>query len=326
MYPPRYLPKDLYVNGVMYLLTFLVMFLGVGLLWCLKTSRESFENIPEDIGNYLSKYFYHYSVSLCKKEDFHYPPSSHTLLKYLPETIPFDPDKHALFLAKGITLVKLEPVVDISLWECTSDWILDLWLILKPTVQEILQSAIEQSGVSPSKKTILHFRCADTPFIKQSKYYLQRYDFFKECLTPSDQEVTLMNCSTHRSGKEDQAACSDYVERLTALLTSLGYTVKVQCKTNVEDFADLFHAKKVISTGGSFSFMSGFFGKGVFLSTSHRSEEHPADHPADPTVEPTGCESDACTRIFKKGYNIPHEKVESYHDTEKVYQLLIQSS
>ena len=285
------------------------------LLLCLTLfipTKESFENIPEDIGNYLSKYFYHYSVSVCKKTDFHYPSSTHPLLKYLPETIPFDREKLVQFQAKGITLEKLTPIQGMSIWECNSDWILDLWMILKPMIQEMLQLAIHQSGLKSVSKTIIHFRCADTPFIKQPMYYLQRYDFFKECLAlHPDKKVTLMNCSTHRCGKENQEACAEYVRRLAAFLTSLGYEVETQCKTNGEDFADLFHAKMVISTGGSFSFMSGFFGKGIFLSTEHI-----------PTDKTSRCESLACQRIFKKGHNIPHEQVESYHDVDQVYTLL----
>jgi hypothetical protein len=268
----------------------------------LTLQREPFENIKEDIGNYLSSYFHRYATSICNQEDFVHPPHTDVLLKDLPEHIPFQPDLAKAFQEKGITLERLRSVFHISLWECREPWILDLWFLLKPTVQSILQKAIDQSGLQADSRIIVHFRCADTPFIRHISYYLQRYAFFKECLQGvPPQKIVLMNCSTHRSGKEDQEACSRYVDKLSEYIRSLGYTVETQCKTNGQDFADLFQAKRVISTGGSFSFMSGFFGKGEFFSTDHGNS-------------PEG--------IFKKGYNIPHEQVESYHDTDHVYTLL----
>jgi hypothetical protein len=284
------------------LLCIFLLILSIGVTYKIK---EPFENTKEDIGNYMSKYFYHYSISVCKNEDFHYPPHTDVLLKYLPETIPFRPELADSFREKDITLEKLTKVHDDYLWECREPWIMNLWTLLKPTIQTIYKSAIEQSGLVSDPNTIIHFRCADTPFIKHVSYHLQRYGFFKETLENVQGKITLMNCSTHRSGKEDQEACSRYVDLLSKYLNTLGYTVETQCKTNVEDFADLFQAKRVISTGGSFSFMSGFFGQGIFRTTEH-----------------SGCDTPECNAIFIRGYNIPHEEVESYHDVDQVYTLL----
>ena len=291
----------------MYSILFCILLLWITFTW---SQKETFENIKEDIGNYLSKYFYHYAISVCQQKDFHYPSHPNLLLKYLPERIPFRSDLYQAFQQKRITLEKLGTVADISLWECRENWIMDTWTLLKPVIQPLLKKAIEQSDLVSESKTIIHFRCADTPFIKHISYHLQRYAFFKDCLEKihKDSKITLMNCSTHRSGKEDQEACSQYVQKLTQYLNSLGYEVETQCKTNGEDFADLFQAKAVISTGGSFSFMSGFFGEGMFLSSEHSPEN--------------SCDSTECS-LFMKGYNIPHEQVESYHDIEKVYTLLV---
>ena len=289
----------------MYLFLSVLLIIGC-IFFTLYKAKEPFENTKEDIGNYMSKYFYHYALSVCNQEDFHYAPHTDLLLKYLPESIPFRPELHRAFQEKGITIEKIKQMNDDYLWECRESWTMDLWTLLKPIIQPLLQKAIEKSGLVSDPKTIIHFRCADTPFIKHVSYLLQRYGFFKEGLKDVADTITLMNCSAHRSGKEDQEACSRYVDLLTKYLNSLGYTVESQCKTNVEDFADLFQAKRVISTGGSFSFMSGFFGKGIFKTTEHST-----------------CDSPECESIFIRGYNIPHEQVESYHDTDQVYTLLM---
>jgi hypothetical protein len=254
-------------------------------------------------------------MSICKKEDFHYSSNTNVLLKYLPTTIPFDPKLYQQFHEKHITVEWLTKELDVALWVCNENKNMDLWELLKPTVHSILQSAIEKSNLVSSPGTIIHFRCADTPFIKHQSYRLQHYSFFKYCLElihPINKRVVLMNCSTHLSGKEEQKSCSEYIERLSSYLNSLGYRVEKQCKTNGEDFADLFQAEAVISTGGSFSFMSGFFGKGKFLSAEH-------------TIDDRICDRPKCLDTFMKGYNIPHENVESYHDIDDVYALLTKS-
>ena len=275
---------------------------------------ESFENISEDVGNYMSKYFYHYAVSICKQEDFVFEYNPNVILKHLPTKIPFRPDLYEKFKEKQITLELLGTILDIYLWACKENSMANIWIILKPTIHQIMKEAIEKSGLDRGSKTYIHFRCADTPFIKHVSYCLQRYEFFKDCLekiNPIDKKVTLMNCSTHLSNEKDQAACSLYVDKLADYLKGIGYKVETQCKTNGEDFADLFNAKGVISTGGSFSFMSGFFGKGLFLSTDH-------------SVDHKSCDLDECKTTFLKGYNISHDDVESYHDVDNVYSLLIQ--
>jgi hypothetical protein len=247
-------------------------------------------------------------------KDFHHSSNTNALFKYLPTMIPFDPTLYEQFREKQITLNWLSKILDVGLWECHDNRNMDLWEILKPTVHSILKSAIYQAGLTSKPQTIIHFRCADTPFVRHPNYQLQRYNFFKHCLeiiNPKDKKVVLMNCSSHKATKKKQVSCSGYIEKLSSYLTSLGYHVEKQCKTNVQDFADMFQAKAVISTGGSFSFMSGFFGGGTFLSTEHTKDN---DYRL--------CDTPKCLDTFIKGYNIPHKKVKSYYDVDDVHTLL----
>ena len=71
----------------------------------------------------------------------------------------------------------------------------------------------------------------------------------------------------------------------------------------------LFYAPAVISTGGSYSFMSGFFGNGIFLSTEHRDTKN--------TNRCNGCDN-----YMLSGYNIDHDKVTDYLEINKVLKLL----
>ena len=294
----------------MYILFFCIFLLVCLILYPL---AEGYSNISENIGNHLAAYFYNYTLSILEKRDFEYSKTESDFLKYLPTHISFNSAIADQFEKKNITLEKLRAILNVGLWECNSDVNMDLFHILKPTIHAILDKAFIQSGLNRRPiSTVIHFRCADTPFVKQPNYYLQRYSFFKKALEkidPSDKTVTLMNCSTHLSKKEEQDACALYVTHLSDYLKSIGYDVKLRCNTNVEDFADLFYAKAVISTGGSYSFMSGFFGNGQFISTEHM-------------IDGNTCTTKECDDIFIRGHNIFHPEVDSYYEVDKVHPLL----
>lgn len=280
---------------------------------------ENFENIPENIGNVLVGYFHGYSVSICNQTNFtHNIESSSDIIKYLPTNITFDPELYSKFNNSNITLEKLTQTEVVALWHCDKDWIIDLWTILKPKIHSILSDALSKSGLSSihNKYPIIHLRCADVPFSKHRQYFLQRYDFFKDALSRvdfsnnPDKTVVITSCSTHLSWEREQESCSKYVKNLMDYLDSEGYNCITQCKTNVEDFVDIFYAPFVISTGGSFSFISGFFGDGEFVSTEHKEENK------------STCNNSNCNRVFIKGYNISHSVVDSYYDVDSVYKLL----
>ena len=59
-----------------------------------------------------------------------------------------------------------------------------------------------------------------------------------------------------------------------------------------------------------FSFMSGFFGKGLFYSGGHIEEKD----------KKAGCTM--CNKWLINKYEIKHSMVDDYHDTDKVIQLL----
>jgi len=296
----------------MYLILCFLFIVAIVLYQKTTTLYEGFDNIPENIGNYLAAYVYHYSKSICEEKDFSYQTSGSQFLKHLPSHIPFNASLSTQFKEKGITLEKLG-YQDVSLWDCTEDTKMNMLHILKQTVHSILDQAIVKSGLKRTPlHTVIHFRCADVPFAKHPSYFLQRYPFLKEALekiNPSDKTVTLMNCSTHLSKKEEQEACALYTKHMSEYLESIGYHVNVRCNSNLEDFADLFYAKSVISTGGSYSFMSGFFGHGQFLSTEH-------------ILDGKTCTTKECDTIFIRGHNIMHHEVESYYDVDKVQSLL----
>ena len=181
---------------------------------------------------------------------------------------------------------------------------------MKPLIQQIMNNSFKQSGFDQSSQSqvIIHFRCADTPFIKHDDYYFQKYVFFEEALKlfANNKNILIMSCSFHNSDNNKREACSTYAKYLSDFLNVKGYTVDIICNSNIEDFCTLFYAPGVISTGSSFSFMSGFFGYGNYISTEHSN----------------GYKCSDCDYFTIGGYNILHTEEIDYFDTENVFQLL----
>jgi hypothetical protein len=273
------------------------------------TNVRIFFSGPNQLGNTICSYFYHYALSVCNKKDFVTDTDNYNIVKYLPTHIPFNNEIYNKFNENNITTEMINSKCSECLWHCDQVWIYNLWKILKPTIHKILDTAIIKSDLKKKiKYPIIHFRCADVPFVKHNQYYLQKYSFFKTALEKynfnGDKTVIIMYYFNHISSDDNINACHKYLDNLIKYLSDLGYNCKHQTKTNFEDFSDLFNAPYVISTGGSFSFMTGFFGNGQFISTEHCEENNNC------------CEN--CGDVFLKEYNVHHKLVDSYYDVDTV--------
>jgi hypothetical protein len=104
---------------------------------------------------------------------------------------------------------------------------------MHPLVQSIMNEAFLKSDLKKKVDCpIIHFRCADTPFVKQNGYHFQYYTFFEEALKEITKKsnvnyskVILMSCNTHNSDVEKQNACVDYTDSLKKYLNEIGMTV-----------------------------------------------------------------------------------------------------
>ena len=287
------------------IIIFIIIFI-INLLF--KKKIENFESVQNRIGNTLCSYFYDYALSICNKEDFNCIIPDYEIIKFLPSYIPFDSNIYDKFQENNITKDLIISNCDVCLWHCNEVWIYNFWVILKPIINKLLNNAIEKSNLKNKiDYPIIHLRCADVPFIKQSQYYLQKYSFFKDALNKiivKDNTIIIMYYFNHKADDNNITTCNKYLNNLVDYLSNLGYTCKLQSKSNFEDFADLFNAPYVISTGGSFSFISGFCGNGTLISTEHCEEN-------------TNCCND-CGDTFLKNYNIYHKLIASYYDIDDV--------
>ena len=286
-----------------------------------RQNLENFENVGLDIGNAMCSYFYKLGLSILKKEDFnnnnHYGSeySNHFFFKSLPQFIKYEYDDiYDDLTSKDITIDNFGNIWDLSVWEIINNQRYEFWNCMKPLIHKILDDTFKKCDlVKKVDNPIIHFRCADTPFSKHEGYNFQYYSFFKDSLKKIStklnkkyDKVNIMSCSFHHSGKTEQDSCGVYAKSLQDYLKEIGYDSDIICNSNIDDFATIFYAPAVISTYSSFSFMSGFFGKGTFISTEF--------------LEGKKC--DKCGDFTEYGYNLMHNQVDDYNNTDVVINLL----
>jgi hypothetical protein len=286
---------------------------------------EYFENISTDIGNFLCMYFYNIALHFIEGKDCFQEIPEQEFLKNLPAFLPLDNVIQDKLITNEFTKEELEKEMNYN--TVAGAWLVNnnrrglFWELMKPFIHKIMDNAFMESGlksqaIKNTQTTIcIHFRCSDIPFERLNQYHLQKYSYFKKCLEDVShlgyKKIKLVSCSFHRSLEENQTACEKYIDSLVQYLSRLGYSVETQCNSNIEDFATLFYAPVTISTGGSYSFMSGFFGNGIFVA-----EGHYIDDENFPDSKCTNCE------WLKHGHCLRHFEVDDYYDTDDVVSLL----
>lgn len=276
---------------------------------------ENMENISLDIGNFLCIYFSKLGNSFKNGYDFVYDINQdNEFLKHLPTKIPYDPiiGNSLKYIPSYIFNIGFD-----GTWVCDNNDTHNFWIILKPLVYNILNEAFIKANLEiKTTYPVIHFRCSDVPFIKHFHYHIAKYQFYLDTLIElktkniNTETVNLLACFNHLATNDNKKHCNVYIESLSNFLIKNGYKVNIICNSNIDDFALLFYAPAVISLGSSYSFMSGFFGNGIFVSEGHFDERR---------TESSTC--DKCNWL-KNSYTLLHKNVVSYHDSENVIKLL----
>jgi len=279
----------------------------------IQSYKENIEtHVKLDIGNELCRYFYKLGLSILKREDYLADTSNYTnvaLFESLPKVIPYETRIHDALTKQNISESDLSSSCGgADMWVLRHDKVFLFWKTLRPLIHTILDRAL--TGLRPKVSLpIVHFRCADTPFVKHDQYRFQYYEYFRRALErihSHNRHVFVMSCSFHRSDDRSRASCSAYVEHLRSYLWEIGYSSEVLCNANIVDFATLFYAPAVITTSSSFAFMAGFFGHGIYIQPS--------------TLDDDKCSS--CDDFVISNLNLPHDQVEDYHQTDRVLSQL----
>ena len=329
------------IRFIIYLFVLLLIGLCILILYKQKNKYENFENSDNyqnfNIGNILSEYFYEMGIAFLNNKDYdanftmnkYHKGKQYTydFIKEFPIFVECRKDINENMLKAGLTPENVNEsfnkiseeyhkYIGSSAWLTIDKTHETFWLCMKPVVNEYYKKIFDKMGISKKIDCpIIHYRCSDVPFVKHSHYGFQKYSFFKDSLDQIQQklgkkygDVVIFYCNSHYSSNQNKDACNIYDDSLTNYIKDLGYNVKNQCGNAIDDFAAMFFAPAVISTCSSFSFMSGFFSDGIFISEGH--------------YEDSNSYCNNCGDWLKHGYTISHSDVNDYNNTETVIPLL----
>lgn len=280
------------------------------------------KNIDLNIGNYLVLYFYLMGKSFLKEEDFYYSLKNVDFIRDLPSYIPLDYNIRNELIKNNFTIEELvkeeNEIIMVAMWTIINKRREKFWLIMKPLINQILNDTFEKNNLEKDVECpVIHFRCSDTPFVRNGYYFFQKYKFFKDSLDSIKREkginykkVKLLSCNFHKSTDKNSKTCNVYANSLKDFLENNGYEVIIQCNSNIDDFATIFYAPAIISTCSSFSFIAGFFSNGLFISEGHY----------DCNINKKKCGD--CGKWLKNGYSISHNDIKDYYNTDEVIRLL----
>jgi hypothetical protein len=244
----------------------IVIILLVVMLFMLFRPLKSNFGEYNNIGNILCDYFYYMGHAWSQGRDFEWRrPRDDGVYKHLPRHLP--PPRGADIKWNEFGPTDGDCVNDIS-------WlgIPDFWQSMKPYIHDILDEAFTKEGLKPENPSnVIHFRCSDTPFNKWDGYMLPKYAFYKKL---GLKDVEIVNCSTHLAGEKEQNACAKYVDLLQDELEKDGIKATTSCGTIDGDFAKMFYAPTLVTTGSSMSFFAGMFNDRVFIKPEHSDYLH----------------------------------------------------
>jgi hypothetical protein len=275
--------------------------------------KRTYKDIPQGLGNYLCYYFAKMGSYFSNNQNFvNDEPFNTDFLSDLPLNVCNSQELNNIDYRSAFSNHCCEYY---SWWELHNNNNYLFWNALKPTIHKILESVLQKNNlVKTVNYPIIHYRCSNTPFIRHGSYHFQRYSFFIDSLNELKEQgvdtstVYIMYCFTPHANTINTLVQSQiYIDSLKENIENNGHRViLINTQSSLDDFALLFYAPACISTSSSFSFFSGFFGKGIFISGYH-----------------TEYEENTCTAsCIKKGYSLNHCDVADYNDTSTVISQL----
>ena len=158
------------------------------------------------------------------------------------------------------------------LYSNTSENYSKLWNDKKSEVKDILKNL--NPNETYNKTAVVHFRCSDVPFCKHSEYTLLPKEYYKfvsdEIMKRDIENIVIITCNTHLSHPLSYK-CSEYSSIIKSWLedyTGLDISIDNSCQSVKETYEIFLGSKMLISTGGSFSFITGITKDVDFISPS----------------------------------------------------------
>jgi hypothetical protein len=302
-------------------IAFLIVILGSLYYYIIKEQEGIDPGHVNSLGNRMSDYFADIGLAFYDGKDFEdvsFNAEDNPLYPYVPHKIQLNTEIQKQ-LKSAISQESMESIRDhrrnTASWVVINDDFYEFWTIMKPTVHKILSDMFEKLELNQKVEwPILYYRCSDVPFWRMPHYHIQRFQYYRDTLNEikdkgiNIKKVLILYNGSHQASTENKAACDKYIQMLQEYLQNMGIETEITSASNVEDFAKMFYAPAVISTGSSYSFTSAFFGDGLFITA-----------PSEPVEN---CKENC--KWIKSQYNIEHDDVPSYHDIDDMKTRFLQ--
>ncbi len=136
-------------------------------------------------------------------------------------------------------------------------YFLEYWQTMRPIIKAFYKQNLPIQQVNVP---VVHFRCADAPFIRHPCYHLTKastVDWMAEKIIERGyDEVILLSCNKHQSKLINN--CGAFADFYTQVFSEHGIKVTRKCGKVLQDFATMYYAPILISlNSSSYSFMAG---------------------------------------------------------------------
>ena len=194
----------------------------------------------------------------------------------------------------------------------------DYWVQVSPILQSMLEHVPCVCSTMPEPIAVIHFRCADVPFVRHPKYNFAKYRFYTDIIRQEValygvQKVVIVYNNTHLSNPTFRRWGDQYAQRLQSQITDVCQVpVSTQSGSTMEDFQVFRCAPVLISVDSSMSFLAAMVNhsRAHVMQSNYRSRhadqttsypDHVTEHPRDV---------------------LPHDSVHDYGDVDTVCRLL----
>ena len=280
---------------------FVILILSIIIIFTRRTNNyETYKVENYAIGNTLSSYFTLYFYC-CKSKKKFLINTEHksVIIKHLPKNLPFQ----FINVEFDIDLLK-KYIKTPSLWEEN----FKVWKSLQPIVEKCIKNSKNLSNIiTPKYECVIHFRCADVPFVKHKSYHLLKYSWYSKAINmallyKNFTKIHIIMCNTHHSNKLSYL-CNDLVKDLQSfILKTFNIQSIVICNKPDEDFYIMYNSHILIGCISSFSFFAGLASDNLYILPTFEKEN-------DSCIEPISCRKNM---VFIRKEFFKHKDINDY--------------
>ena len=296
--------KNIYI---IFIFIFILIFILIILYYYGLTNSLMVLSPSTNIGNMLSDYFYykltynHRFTSLLLD-----PKNGNEINNFLKKVI-----NHKTDIKIDIPYAKNNIISNKWLYK-NSPGFEEFWKKARPIIKEIYMNSLPEININIP---VVHFRCSDVPFIKNSDYHLPKmnyiYQIIDELQRRNYNNILFLNCFSHIN--KNNTICQKILNIYVNEFEKNGINVKFECGTIIEDFNKMVKCPFLISlNSSSFAFMAGISKDPINYMSNNMGEE----------INNEFIKQTEGDWIYSSYEPILHKDIKNYYDINELKRLM----